>query len=117
MEQDAWRIRYCWVKAHTGNEMADKLTKEAAMNTDIAICYNKIPKSVVKREIETTSVEKWQKVWNSTNKGDTTKEFFPSVTERLNINVSTNKHLTAIMTGHGNIKSCLHRFKIITSPT
>jgi hypothetical protein len=71
----------------------------------------------VKREIETTSVEKWQMVWNSTKKGNTTKEFLPSVTERLNIYVSTNKHLTAIMIGRGNIKSYLHRFKIITSPT
>jgi ribonuclease HI len=57
VEQDACKISYSWVKAHTGiqgNEITDKIAIEAAMNTDIAICYNKIPKSVVKREIETS---------------------------------------------------------------
>jgi len=37
--------------------------------------------------------------------------------ETLNIKISTNQHLTTMMTGHGNIKSYLYRFKIITSPT
>jgi len=50
LEQAEWNIRFCWVKAHVGtqgNELADRLAKEAATNADIAICYNKIPKSVV----------------------------------------------------------------------
>jgi len=48
--------------------------------------------------------------------GNTTKEYFPTVTERLNMKISTNQHLTTMLTGHGNIKSHLHGFKIITSP-
>jgi hypothetical protein len=120
LEQAEWNIRFCWVKAHVGtqgNELADRLPKEAATNDDIAICYNKIPKSVVQRELEITSVEKWQSVWNRTTKGNTTKEYFPIVAGRLNMKISTNQHLTTMLTGHGNIKSYLHRFKIITSPS
>jgi hypothetical protein len=76
-----------------------------------------IPKSVVKRDIERTSVEKWQSVWNRTTKGNTTKQYFPIVAERLNIKISTDQYLTTMLTGHGNIKSYLYRFKLITSPT
>jgi hypothetical protein len=99
-----------------GNELADRLAKEAATNADIAICYNKISKCAVQREIERTSVAKWQDTWNCTTKGKTTKDYFPKVAERLNMKISTNQHLTSMLTGHGNLKSYLHRFKLITSP-
>ena len=59
LEQADWNIRFCWVKAHVvtlGNELADRLAKEAVTNADIAICYNKIPKSVVLCKLEKTSV-------------------------------------------------------------
>jgi hypothetical protein len=70
----------------------------------------------VQREIERTSVAKWQGMWNCTTKGKTTKEYFPQVAEKLNMKISTNQHPTTMLTGHANIKSCLHRFKLITSP-
>ena len=119
LEQADWKVRFCWVKAHVGtlgNELADRLIKEAATNADIAICYNKSPKSVVLGELEKTSVETWQSIWSCSFKVNATKEYFPTVTERLNMKISTNQHLTTMLTGHGNIKSYLHRFKIITSP-
>ena len=46
MENNGWKIRFCWVKAHArirGNELADKLAKEASANKDIPICYNRVP--------------------------------------------------------------------------
>jgi len=70
-----------------GNKLADRLAKEAATNADIAICYNKIPKSVGQHELEITSVEKWQCVWNRITKGNTTKEYFLTVTKRLNMKI------------------------------
>ena len=39
------------------------------------------------------------------------------VTERLNMKLSINRSLTTMMTGHGNIKAYLHRFKLIDSAT
>jgi ribonuclease HI len=46
LERENWNIEYSWIKAdagHYGNDLADKLAKEATGNSDI--CYNKIPKS------------------------------------------------------------------------
>ena len=47
LEQTAWTIRFCWVKAEAGiqgKELADTLAKEATTNMDIPVCYDKIPK-------------------------------------------------------------------------
>jgi len=63
-------------------------------------------------------MEKGQKDWNQTTKGKTTKEYFPSVAERLKMKkITTNYKLTTMITGHGNINACLHRFNISNSPT
>ena len=88
-----------------GNELADTLAKEATTDQDIPICYDKIPKSVFKSELERISVENWQKIWNQTTKVNITKAFFPRVEERLNMKLHTNQALTTILTGHGNIKA------------
>ena len=63
-------------------------------------------------------MEKLKRDWNQTTKGKTTKEYFPSVAERLKIKkITTNYKLTNIIPGHGNINAYLHRFKISNSPT
>jgi hypothetical protein len=50
------------------------------------------------------------------NKRSITKEFFPSVERRVAVNLNLSPNVTTIMTGHGNIRSYLHRLKIIESP-
>ena len=64
MEKISWKINFCWFKAHVGirgNERADTIAKEAATIEDNTECYKKVPKSVVKSEIEGISVENWQR--------------------------------------------------------
>ena len=59
LEKGNWNREYTWIKAHAGhhgNELADKLAKEATRNSDI--CYNKFPKC----EIEHHKREKHGKV-------------------------------------------------------
>jgi ribonuclease HI len=64
MELQNWKIEFHWIKAHVGhhgNELADQTAKEAASSRDINVCYNRIPKSTVLRELNDLSVIKWQK--------------------------------------------------------
>jgi hypothetical protein len=97
MEQNEWKIQFCWVKAHAGNlgnELADTLAKGAATYLDIAECYNRVPKSVVKSELEDRRVDKWQSDWNRTTKGKITKDYFPIVAEKLKMKIMTTHQLT-----------------------
>ena len=69
MEKENWRIDFTWIKAHvghSGNELADKLAKEAIKNSEI--CYNKIPKSEIERQKVEKTIAKWQLQWDDTAK-------------------------------------------------
>ena len=68
--------------------IADTLAKAAATNLDIAECYNKVPKSLVKRELEDRSVDKWQRDGNRSTKGKIIKDYYPTVAERLKMKIT-----------------------------
>jgi hypothetical protein len=53
----------------------------------------------------------------SGTKGQITKDFFPVIRYRLKMKIKITPIFTTMTTGRGNIKSYLHKFKIIESPT
>ena len=117
MEKQNWHITFTWIRAHVGhhgNELADKLAKEAA-GKDI-IFYNRIPICEIAQQLRETSLKKWQMQWDSTTKARTTKEFFPNIKDRLETKITITPNFTALVTSHGKTKSYLHRIKIIESP-
>ena len=119
LERQNWKIEFNWIKAlagHQGNELADELAKEAATNSNIKLCYDRIPKSAVKSELSENSETKWQIEWDRTTKGVKMKLYFPKVADRLKLKISVTPNLTLMVTGHGNIKSHLYKYKIINIP-
>jgi hypothetical protein len=71
----------------------------------------------VRNELGEKSVEKWQRDWDQTTEGQITNEYFPIVADRLNMKINITHNFTSMVTGHGNIRSYLHRFKILDTPT
>jgi hypothetical protein len=61
-------------------------------------------------ELSEKNVDKWQRECDLTTKGEITKDYFPVVADRVNMNTNITPNFTTIVTGHGNITSYLHRF-------
>jgi hypothetical protein len=91
LEQDEWKMEFSWIKAHAGhrgNELADRLTKEAANGRIIGQCYTRIPNSAVLSDLYEQSINRWQKEWGRSSKGATTKCLFPKITNRLKLKIN-----------------------------
>jgi hypothetical protein len=116
MEQHEWKVDFSWIKAHAGqrgNEIADRLAKEESRSRNIEECYNRVPKSTVSSEPKEQCLKQWQNEWKRTTKEAITKSFFPIIVDRLKLRINSAPNFTAIINGHGNIKTYLHKYKII----
>jgi hypothetical protein len=112
-----WSIHVEWVKAHTGiegNALGDKL-EAAEDDGELKIVYSRI-RIILATELKKEGLTKWQRQWESTNKGALCRSFFPTVEQRLKLKIPMTLEFTAIVSGHGKTKSYLHRFKLIDNP-
>ena len=115
LRSNKWTIEFSWIKAHAGNfgnELADRLAKDAASNEELPVDFDRIPKTTLYSELEEEAILKWQEEWERRNKAAVTKQFFPNVRDRIHRIIKINPNLTALVTGHGKTMSYPHRFKI-----
>ena len=100
-----------------GNELADRLAKDAASNQDIPGAFDRIPKTTLYSELEEETTLKWQEEWERCNKAAVTKQFFPNVRDRIHRRITINPNFTALVTCRGETKSYLYRSKITDNAT
>ena len=115
LERANWNTELPWIKAHVGiarNELADRLAKVAASDSDAKIVFNTLPMSTLTSKIEETKL-KWQKEWEECANAGITSFFFPKVHDRQKLKIYITPILTAMVTGHGKTRAYLHRFKIL----
>jgi len=115
-----WTIEFSWIEARAGNlgnELADRLAKDAASDKDIPVVFDRIPKTTPYSELEEEATLKWQEEWELCNKAAVTKQFFPNVRDKIHRRITINPKFTALVTGHGKTKSYLYIFKITDNAT
>jgi len=81
------------------------------------VAFRRIPISTLYQEIQQESLQRWQKEWENCTKAVITKQYFPTVQERLKTKMRVTQNIAAMMTGHGKTRAYLHRFKILENAT
>lgn len=115
------QVNLFWIRAHvgvTGNERADQLAKEAALNSKTKAHYDRCPISFVKNKIRHETMEKWNDRYKRGETAANTKIFLPDAISayRLIRQMTLTPVLTQALTGHGGFAEYLFRFKLRPDP-
>jgi ribonuclease HI len=114
------KVNFCLMnelQTLNGSKIAMILAKEAQVSHK-RLDYDMIPISYIKKLIYDKSISIWNENWATTPNGVTTRQYIPTITERLKMKkyFSTNFFLTQILTDHGKFNSYLTKFKIRSDP-
>ena len=92
-----------------------KLSSEGLLGLKDA--QNKRRQRDIKEQVLKSLEEEWETQWANSKNGAITKTFFPTVSSRLKVNLPSSPNITAILSGHGKLRSYYFRFKINDSAT
>lgn len=107
------------MQAWKGNERADTLAKESALQNKKKPHYDNCPVSFVRRETRRRSIDEWDKIYQNSSVAKTTKLYFPDVvnTHKIVLSLTIDNITTQMLTGHGGFAAYLNRFKCKESPS
>ncbi|XP_075680453.1 uncharacterized protein LOC142646148 [Dermatophagoides pteronyssinus] len=106
-----------WIRGHQqniGNELADKLAKEATTMNNITFFF--CPFNYLKKIIRWITTIKWNRLWLSSNNGRVTRLFFPTIFHRRNSNLSPDYVITQFISNHGDFRGYLYRINRANDP-
>ena len=108
-------ISFMWIKGHSGihgNERADTLARNAAVNDSLPPTFVPYPPSNLKYTLKQKLLLDWQLRWDYSLTGRYTYQFFPKVSQQQLLN---NRYLFLFATNHGPFQQ--HRYQIDVSPS
>jgi ribonuclease HI len=114
-------INLFWIPSHSGhqgNDMADKMAKEAAKSWADPHPPPHMLKAYAKKQISCHINSLWDNEWKTSNAAKSTHDFFPTLTDAKILNVTPLAYQTLqLLSGHCRLNSYLFRFKHIPSPS
>ena len=117
MKDSVTPVSFQWIRGHTnveGNERADELTRNAALNDKLRTDFTGFPISYTKNIFRQMAYEEWNERYVSLQTGSVTKMFFPTLDHATQFfkERHPNYYLTQMLTGHEGFRSSLLRWKI-----
>ena len=85
--------------------MADRLAKEVAQSEETSYGFSRIPISAIYCEAAEETILKWQEQWKKTSKAEATKQYFPTVMDRIGTKINLTSKLNGVLSGHGKTKA------------
>ena len=118
------RLELCWIKAHVGhkgNEEADDLAKEGALNTERKVGVG-LSKAEVKNSIGDYCTRKWMEQWEKGKTCRQTKAFLPKPDRRKSKKIGSYgkariRELIEAITGHNNLNYLQAKIDTEIDPT